>query len=102
MGYYFQVMSYNIVNNSELWIWYYMKLNEAVSIRLAELLNERNMTQYQLYTRSGVAKSTVNNIINQTYPSVNLRILHELCQGLGIGLNEFFQTPLFDDDNLDP
>jgi len=95
-------MSYNIVNNSELWIWYYMKLNEAVSIRLAELLNERNMTQYQLYTRSGVAKSTVNNIINQTYPSVNLRILHELCQGLGIGLNEFFQTPLFDDDNLDP
>lgn len=79
-----------------------MRLNEAVSIRLSELLAKRNMTQYQLYTRSGVAKSTVNNIINQTYPSVNLRILHELCQGLGIGLNEFFQTPLFDDDNLDP
>jgi len=28
-----------------------MKLNEAVSIRLDELLTERNMTQYQLYTR---------------------------------------------------
>ena len=55
-----------------------MKLNEAVSIRLAELLKERNMTQYELYTRSGVAKSTVNNIINQTYPSVSLRILHEM------------------------
>jgi len=79
-----------------------MKLNEAVSLRLAELLNERNMTQYQLYTRSGVAKSTVNNIINQTYPSVSLCILHELCQGLEIGLNEFFQSPLFDDNNLDP
>lgn len=79
-----------------------MKLNEAVSQRLSELLQKRNMTQYQLYTRSGVAKSTVNNIINQTYPSVSLRILHELCQGLGTGLNEFFQSPLFDDDNLDP
>ena len=83
-------------------MWCCMKLNEAVSIRLAELLLERNMTQYQLYTRSGVAKSPVNNIINQTYPSVSLRILHELCQGLGIGLNELFQSPLFDDANLDP
>ena len=79
-----------------------MKLNEAVSIRLAELLHERNMTQYELYTRSGVAKSTVNNIINQTYPSVSLRILHEMCQGLGIGLNDFFQSPLFNDANIDP
>ncbi len=79
-----------------------MKLNEAVSIRLAELLDERNMTQYQLFTRSGVAKSTVNNIINRTYPSVSLRILHELVQGLDISLSEFFQSPLFDNDNLDP
>ena len=31
-----------------------MKLNEAVSKRLLELLDERKMTQYQLYMKSGV------------------------------------------------
>ncbi len=33
-----------------------MKLNQAVSKRLSELLDERNMTQYQLYMKSGVPK----------------------------------------------
>ena len=40
-----------------------MKLNEAVSKRLLELLDERKMTQYQLYMKSGVPKSTIGNVI---------------------------------------
>ena len=36
-----------------------MQLNEAVSKRLTELLSERNMTQYQLFMKSGVPKSTI-------------------------------------------
>jgi len=79
-----------------------VQLNEAVSGRLVELLEEKGMTQYQLYMRSGVPKSTIGNIVNCVYDSVKLRILHELCQGLGIGLNEFFQSPLFDENNLEP
>ncbi len=79
-----------------------MLLNEAVSRRLVELLTEKGMTQYQLYMRSGVPKSTIGNVANCTYDSVKLRILHEMCQGLGIGLNEFFQSPLFDENNLEP
>ncbi len=79
-----------------------MKLNEAVSARLTELLREREMTQYQLYMRSGVPKSTIGNIVNLSYDSVKLRILHELCQGLGISLTTFFESPLFDENNLEP
>ncbi len=79
-----------------------MKLNEAVSLRLRELLAEHHMTQYQLFARSGVPKSTLNNLINCAYDSVKLRILHELCQGFPISLTEFFTSPLFDEDNLDP
>ena len=33
-----------------------MKLNQAVSERLTELLRERDMTQYQLFLKSGVPK----------------------------------------------
>ena len=79
-----------------------MQLNRAVSIRLMELLSEKNMTQYQLSTKSGLPRSTVSNIINCTYPSMKLRIVHELCQGLEISINEFFSSPLFDETNLDP
>lgn len=79
-----------------------MRLNESVSKRLLELLEEKHMTQYQLYLKSGVPKSTIGNVINCSYDSVKLRIIHEMCQGLGIGLDTFFASPLFHEDNLDP
>ena len=79
-----------------------MKLNQAVSSRLLELLEERRMTQYQLYIKSGVPKSTIGNIINCAYDSVKLRIIHELCQGLEIDLSVFFASPFFEEDNLEP
>ena len=79
-----------------------MKLNQAISERLTELLNERQMTQYQLFIKSGVPKSTIGNVINCSYDSVKLRIIHEMCQGLEIDIPEFFDSPLFSENNLDP
>ena len=79
-----------------------MQLNEAVSKRVSELLTQQNMTQYQLFTKSGVPKSTISNIIKCSYDSVKLRIIHEICQGFQISITEFFQSPLFDEVNLDP
>ena len=79
-----------------------MKLNQAISERLTELLNERQMTQYQLFMKSGVPKSTIGNVINCSYDSVKLRIIHEICQGLEIDIPEFFNSPLFAENNLDP
>lgn len=79
-----------------------MQLNQAVSARLKELLQERGMTQYQLYMKSGVPKSTIGNVINCAYDSVKLRIIHELCQGMGISISEFFASSLFEETNLEP
>ncbi len=79
-----------------------MQLNEAVSARLKELLRERNMTQYQLYMKSGVPKSSIGNIVNCAYDSVKLRVIHEICQGLEINISDFFDSPLFDETNLEP
>lgn len=79
-----------------------MQLNEAVSKRLTELLHQNQMTPYQLYIKSGVPKSTIGNILNCTYPSMKLRIIHELCQGFEITITEFFCSPLFEEDNLEP
>lgn len=79
-----------------------MQLNQAVSMRLSELLTQKNITPYRLYVASGVPKSTIGNILNCSYESVKLRIIHELCQGLGIELSEFFNSPLFFERNLEP
>lgn len=79
-----------------------MQLNEAVSARLKELLLERDMTQYQLYMKSGVPKSSIGNIVNCAYDSVKLRLIHEICQGLNINISDFFNSPYFDETNLEP
>ena len=79
-----------------------MKLSQAISQRLSELLAEKNMTQYQLFMKSGVPKSTIGNVINCSYDSVKLRIIHEMCQGMEISLPEFFNSSLFAENNLDP
>lgn len=79
-----------------------MQLNEAVSRRLAELMRERNMSNYQLSMKTVLPKSTVGNLINCTYDSVKLRVIHEICQGLEINISEFFASPLFEEENLEP
>lgn len=79
-----------------------MQLREAVGERVKELIEAQNITTYQLYKRSGVPKSTISNILHGTYGSVTLRIIHELCQGLDISIAKFFDSPLFDENNLDP
>lgn len=79
-----------------------MQLNEALSKRLVELLDEKGMTRYQLYKRSGVPKSTIGNVINCAYDSVKLRIIHEMCQGFEINIYDFFNSPLFDESELEP
>ena len=59
----------------EVW---YLQLNEAVSRRLVELMQERGMTQYQLYMKSGVPKSTIGNLVNCAYYATKI-ILFEFA-----------------------
>ena len=79
-----------------------MKLNQAISERLSELLREKGMTQYQLFMKSDTRSRVRANVINCSYDSVKLRIIHEMCQGLEISITEFFDSPLFAESNLDP
>lgn len=77
-----------------------MKLNEAVSKRITELCRERKMTQYALSLKSGVPQSTLSTVMHCTFPSMKLRIIYEICEGLEITLGEFFDSPLFLRENI--
>lgn len=78
-----------------------MKLNEAVATRIKQLCEERNISQYKLFMLSGVPQSTLSTIMNCSFPSMKLRIIYEICDGLEMTLAEFFSSPLFDRDNLE-
>ena len=78
-----------------------MTLAEALSIRLTELMDEKHLTAYRLSMLTGVNQTTIADIKKKRTNSVNLRVVFELCQGLGIEIVEFFDSPLFKTDNID-
>lgn len=77
-----------------------MQLNEAISKRIQQLCQERNMTQYQLSMKSGVPQSTLSTILKCTFPSMKMRIIYEVCEGFEISLYDFFNSSLFERENL--
>ena len=78
-----------------------VKLNEAVACRIKELCKERKITQYQLYLKTGVPQSTLSTIMKCSYPSMKLRILYEICDGLEISLTDFFASDIFNRENIE-
>ena len=72
-----------------------MKLHEAVGKRILEYCKERNISPNKLCTMSGVIQSTVNSIFSGRSKNPKLATIQYLCQGLGITIKDFFDSPLF-------
>lgn len=76
-----------------------MKLNEAIALRVKNLLNERNLSQYYLFKNGGIPRSTISDVVNVKKHRVSAETVFQICSTLGISLSEFYTDPLF--DNLD-
>ena len=74
-----------------------MIVGEAVRKRILELCDQRKITVNKLCTISGITQSTVNNIISGRNNSVTVSTIKKLCDGLGISIQEFFDSELFDE-----
>lgn len=77
-----------------------MTIAEALSARLTELMEEKHLTAYRLSMLTGVNQTTIGDIKHKRNVAVNVRVLFELCQGLGIEIVEFFDSPLFSTENI--
>lgn len=75
-------------------------ISEAVTIRLKELLDERELSVYKLERRSAVSHDTLKSIMKGKTKGVNLKTLIALSDGLGITVSEFLDSELFSYDNL--
>lgn len=67
----------------------------TVKNRILFLCEEKNITINKLAYESAVAPSTIKNILYGKSKNPGIVTLKMLCDGMGISLTEFFDTPEF-------
>ena len=78
-----------------------MNVSQAVAERIRQILAEKKMTQYRLEMNFGLSKWTLVSLMYARYKGVNLTTLIVVIRTLGVSVEEFFASPLFDEENLD-
>lgn len=78
-----------------------MTLNEAFAIRVKELMKERKITQYKMCQQTGLYPSTMNYILHAKTKASNFKSMALIIRELGMSLSEFFDSPVFNFDNID-
>ncbi len=74
-----------------------MKLTEATSKRIKQLLDMGGLIPNYLHTVGGLPKSTISTIMNEKVKTIKLDTLYQICATLGVSLKEFFDDPIFDE-----
>ncbi len=77
-----------------------MKLKDSIAKRVQELCNENNLTVHGLSLKTGVANSTLCDIVKANNASIQIKFIYGICAGLNISLKEFFSSPFFDMNEL--
>lgn len=72
-----------------------MNTYEAVKNRILQLLGKYKMSIHKLATESAVAPSSIKNILYGKSVNPGIVTIKMLCDGFGITLTEFFDTPEF-------
>lgn len=73
-----------------------MDVKDVIAKRFQQLCRERNIRPNELATLSGVTPSTVYSMLNPVRRNISVVTVKKLCDGLGITLGDFFNTPEFD------
>lgn len=87
---------YGIAYNNLSYGWVnVMRVKEAVVDRFKELCRKRNIKYNELATISGVTPSTVYSMMDAGRKDVSMITVKKLCDGLELGLDEFFDADIF-------
>ena len=74
-----------------------MNIGKAVRLRILELCREHDITLTKLSTICGITQSTLNNIVSGRNSSTTISTIKKICDGLEITIQDFFNSPLFED-----
>ncbi len=78
-----------------------MTLGRAFSIRLRELLKERNLSLHKFLKENSIARSTIVNIEKGNTKSPTLAIIYQVAHGFGMTHIEFLNAPIFFDAEIE-
>ncbi|MGN0136425.1 helix-turn-helix domain-containing protein [Anaerotignum sp.] len=67
----------------------------TIRIRILQLCEERNLTINKLATISAIPPTSLKNILYGKSNNPKILTIKLICDGLGITLAEFFNTPEF-------
>jgi transcriptional regulator with XRE-family HTH domain len=76
-------------------------VNNAVALRISNLLKEKNMTQYRLEQESGIQHGSMQCIMNGRNKTVTLSTVILLAKGFKMSPSEFLDDELFLSDELE-
>jgi DNA-binding Xre family transcriptional regulator len=77
-------------------------LTNAVSLRVEQLLRERNMTRYALCKKVGLSQASLHHIMAADCDGVNLKMIYWICSGLDVSFADFFNSPFLALENCEP
>ncbi len=77
-----------------------MTLSDAIKKRIIELLKFKNMNVNQLAISSGINPATIYSILKNRCKTPNMITLYYICIGFKITLSEFYDSNLFDINNI--
>ena len=77
-----------------------MRTQTAIITRIQELCDQYHHNIHSLARISAVHPSTIKSIIYGASDNPGVITIKKICDGLGISLIDFFNTPLF--ENLEP
>ena len=72
-----------------------MLSSEAIMLRINKLLKEHNLTVYKLSYLAGISNSIISDFKRGKVKELSLSSLIHICEGFGIELKDFFDSPYF-------
>ena len=78
-----------------------MTINEAFAKRANEIAKQKNISKYKISQETGLYPSTINYIFHAKAKASNFKSMALIIRALDLSINEFFESSVFDFDNLD-
>lgn len=72
-----------------------MKSQDAIRKRIIELAGEKNLSINKIATNCFINTSTLTSLLNGHSKKSEIATISRICYGLGISLKDFFNSPLF-------
>ena len=77
-----------------------MSISQTVAKRIAELLKEKNISQYKLEYNACLSHKTTKSIMKDKAKGVNLKTIIAIADGFNMSVSQFLDSELFEYNNL--